>query len=700
MLTGEVPAPSRSRGLSATLLRWSLLVTLLLGLGLGALLTVQLAKATRTSMTVEGRQLLFMFEDSARAALQNKDLSTASRVVNGLFQNQAVRVAVLQQADGEVLDERSRPLRTTGLRFLTDSLFGVEQTFDLPLRDDEDMTLGQLRLVLDTAPYATLFADRTLALLSAGVLCIFILLIVFHLVYQLLLARPLAQLLQDMQGIDPEFPGRHQLSVPDVHRNNELGRWVTRINLLLTAIEHNTNKRHETEESLLPMSHVDFLTGLPNRQGLQKKLDRILVAADEEGSMVATLCVGLDGFKLVNEQYSFQQGDWLLRQFSQRVSSQLENEIAIFARLGGDQFIIVQDGVENPYQAAVLAQKVLFMLQQPFTLQLPGSNDEVEVALGATIGITLYPRDAEGSELLLQKAEQTLQLAKLGARNRYSFYVASIDTELRMRRQLEEGLKKAVENRQLHVLYQPQIDYGTGRLVGAEALLRWQHPVHGWIPPDHFIPIAEQSGSILRIGEWVLEQVCQQLARWQAEGWVDLRVAVNLSAVQLHNRGMDKVVERMLATYRIPAACLEFEVTETSLMQNVDIARQHLLELRKLGVGISIDDFGTGHSSLAYLKRLPLDKIKIDRSFVQDVLDNEDDATIVRTVIQLGHSLGLKVLAEGVETVEQQALLIDWGCNEGQGYLYSRPVDEDVLTSMLQNDQVATVLAPLQQVQE
>lgn len=695
MLTGDDRSASRQRGLATRLLRWSMLITLLLGMAAGLLLTWQAASLARTGMAVEGRQLLLMFEDSARYALKESDASEAGRVVNGLFQNQAVRVASLQHADGRVLDERSRPLRNMGLRYLTDSLFGAELSFELPLVDDDNTELGRLSLLLDTAPYATVFADRTRIMLSIGVLCAFILLVVFHLLYQTWLSRPLASLLQAMQDINPDYPGRTPLPIPAIHKDNELGGWIKRINQLLGSIENSVQSRHEAEESLLRMSHVDFLTGLPNRQGLQKKLDRILAQADEDGSMVAVLCVGLDGFKRINEQYSFQQGDWLLRQFSQRVTGQLDSEVASCARLGGDQFIIVQTEVENPYQAAVLAQKILFMLQQPFILQLPDNNDEISVILSATIGITLYPRDAEGSELLLQKAEQTLQLAKLGPRNKYHFYVASIDSELRMRRSLEEGLKKAIENREMHVLYQPQIDYATGRLVGAEALLRWQHAEYGWISPDHFIPIAEQSGSILMIGEWVLEQVCRQLARWQAEGWDSLRVAVNLSAVQLHHRGMDKVVARMVAHYGIPAASLEFEVTETSLMQNVDIARQHLLDLRELGVGISIDDFGTGHSSLAYLKRLPLDKIKIDRSFVQDVLDNEDDATIVRTVIQLGHSLGLKVLAEGVETEEQQALLIDWGCDEAQGYLYSRPIDAAALGEMLQEDQKVAAARPL-----
>ena len=267
-----------------------------------------------------------------------------------------------------------------------------------------------------------------------------------------------------------------------------------------------------------------------------------------------------------------------------------------------------------------------------------------------------------------------MTLAKSRSRNRYQFYIASVDSEMRRRRELEKDLRDALSLEQLHLVYQPQVDYRNHRVTGVEALLRWQHPQHGFVPPDLFIPLAEQNGTIIPIGEWVLDQACRQLREWHDQGFSDLRMAVNLSTVQLHHAELPRVVNNLMQVYRLPPRSLELEVTETGLMEDITTAAQHLLSLRRSGALIAIDDFGTGYSSLSYLKSLPLDKIKIDKSFVQDLLEDEDDATIVRAIIQLGKSLGMQVIAEGVETVEQEAYIIAQGCHEGQGYLYSKPL--------------------------
>lgn len=672
-----VPVPVYTR-LSSLLLRWTLLVALCVSIGMSLVQVVHSVSYTKQAINTDGRQILAMFEDPARQALYNLDSSMGRQVINGLFRHEAMRSARLGHPDELPLAEKLRPLQHGGMRFLTDRLFAPEQSFQLQLDDRSGAQfIGRLDITLDTAGYAAGFIKEALIILATGILRAVILGIILYLVLRRLLTRPLSGMLSELSYIDPEHPGVHQLSIAPSHRNNELGQWVTRINQLLHAIQHVNQLRREAEENLLHMSHVDFLTGLPNRLGLQGKLDKVLVRARQSDSTVAVMCIGLDGFKSINERYSFQLGDWILRSFAQRVSSQLLGETSSFARLGGDQFILIQSGLNN-YQAAVQAQKILFLLHQPFVVPQQG-QDDVEIRLSATIGITLFPDDAPTGELLLQKAEQTMRLSKMSGRNRYQFYIASIDQQLRERRQLEEDLRVAIEHQELHLLYQPQIDYASGKIVGAEALLRWRRKGKELVPPDTFIPLAEQTGSIIDIGNWVLEHACEQVREWLDIGWTDFRVAVNLSAIQLHNEELLPTIERMLSTYRIPPACLEFEVTETCLMQDVEKARQQLLALRELGVAIAIDDFGTGHSSLAYLKRLPLDKIKIDRSFVQDVLEDGDDATIVRTIIQLSHSLQFKVLAEGVETEAHERTLIDMGCDEGQGYLYSRPISADDL---------------------
>ena len=237
------------------------------------------------------------------------------------------------------------------------------------------------------------------------------------------------------------------------------------------------------------------------------------------------------------------------------------------------------------------------------------------------------------------------------------------------------------------MVYQPQIRYSDHEVVGVEALLRWQHPVHGMVPPDLFIPLAEQNGSIIAIGEWVLDQSCRQLREWHDQGFTELRMAVNLSTVQLHHADLPRMVNNLLQIYRLPPRSLELEVTETGLMEDISTAAQHLLSLRRSGALIAIDDFGTGYSSLSYLKSLPLDKIKIDKSFVQDLIDDDDDATIVRAIIQLGRSLGMQVIAEGVETLEQETYVINEGCHEGQGYLYSKPLPARELSVFLKQGQ-------------
>lgn len=429
------------------------------------------------------------------------------------------------------------------------------------------------------------------------------------------------------------------------------------------------------------MAQYDFLTGLPNRQQLQQQLDKILVDGGRLQHRVAVLCVGLDDFKGINEQFSYQVGDQLLLALADRLRAH-SGRLGALARLGGDQFALVQANIEQPYEAAELAQSILDDLEVPFDL-----DHHQQIRLRATIGITLFPEDGDSTEKLLQKAEQTMTLAKARSRNRYQFYIASVDSEMRRRRELEKDLREALPRNQLYLVYQPQISYRDHRVVGVEALLRWQHPELGMVPPDQFIPLAEQNGSIISIGEWVLDQACRQLREWHDQGFSELRMAVNLSTVQLHHSELPRVVNNLLQAYRLPPRSLELEVTETGLMEDISTAAQHLLSLRRSGALIAIDDFGTGYSSLSYLKSLPLDKIKIDKSFVQDLLDDDDDATIVRAIIQLGKSLGMQVIAEGVETAEQETYIIAQGCHEGQGYHYSKPLSARELTHFLKQAQ-------------
>jgi len=627
-----------------------------------------------------------MFRDPSTQAVYSLDREMGMQVIEGLFQDNAVRMASIGHPNETLLAERERPLKTSSTRWLTDLILGQERSFTTQLvgRSPYSEYYGDLRITLDTATYGDGFIVNSVIIFISGVLRALTMGLVLYLVYHWLLTKPLSKIIEHLTSINPDRPSENQLPLLKGHEKNELGIWVNTANQLLASIERNTHLRHEAENSLLRMAQYDFLTGLPNRQQLQQQLDKILVDAGRLQRRVAVICVGLDDFKGINEQFSYQTGDQLLLALADRLRSH-SGRLGALARLGGDQFALVQADIEQPYEAAELAQNILDDLEAPFAL------GDQEIRLRATIGITLFPEDGDSTEKLLQKAEQTMTLAKSRSRNRYQFYIASVDSEMRRRRELEKDLREALPRDQLYLVYQPQISYRDHRVVGVEALIRWQHPEHGLVPPDQFIPLAEQNGTIIAIGEWVLDQACRQLREWHDQGFTELRMAVNLSTVQLHHSELPRVVNNLLQIYRLPPRSLELEVTETGLMEDISTAAQHLLSLRRSGALIAIDDFGTGYSSLSYLKSLPLDKIKIDKSFVQDLIDDDDDATIVRAIIQLGKSLGMQVIAEGVETVAQEAYIISEGCHEGQGYLYSKPLPARELLAYLKQAQRSNV---------
>ena len=664
--------------LSVKLLRVVLLSALIVGVALSVAQIVFDAYKTRQAVAGDAQRILDMFRDPSTQAVYSLDREMGMQVIEGLFQDDAVRVASIGHPNEAMLAEKSRDLQQSSSRWLTDPILGQERTFTTPLvgRGPYSEYYGDLSITLDTATYGKGFLVNSVIIFISGVLRALAMGLVLYLVYHWLLTKPLSRIIGHLSSINPDRPSEHKIPQLKGHEKNELGLWINTANQLLESIERNTHLRHEAENSLLRMAQHDFLTGLPNRQKLQEQLDKILIDAGRRQRRVAVLCVGLDDFKSVNEQFTYQAGDQLLLALADRLRAH-SGRLGALARLGGDQFALVQADIEQPYEAAELAQSILDDLEAEFAL------DHEQIRLRATIGITLFPEDGDSTEKLLQKAEQTMTLAKSRSRNRYQFYIASVDSEMRRRRELEKDLRDALSREQFHLVYQPQISYRENRVVGVEALLRWQHPEHGLVPPDLFIPLAEQNGTIIPIGEWVLDQACRQLREWHDMGFSDLRMAVNLSTVQLHHAELPRVVNNLLQIYRLPPRSLELEVTETGLMEDISTAAQHLLSLRRSGALIAIDDFGTGYSSLSYLKSLPLDKIKIDKSFVQDLLDDDDDATIVRAIIQLGKSLGMQVIAEGVETAEQEAYIISEGCHEGQGYHYSKPLPARELAAYL-----------------
>ncbi len=449
------------------------------------------------------------------------------------------------------------------------------------------------------------------------------------------------------------------------------GRFVRRAGVIQDVTE-----RQRQEARIEHLAYHDALTGLPNRAMLTDRLAQALAQAQRRQQQVAVLFLDLDRFKLVNDSLGHVAGDLLLQEVARRLRAALREDDTV-ARVGGDEFQVVLGNVAGPADAARVAEKMMQVLGAPFVLE----GQELHVT--ASLGVSLFPRDGASGELLLKYADTALYEAKGEGRNAYRFFSPEMNAQAHGRLRMENDLRRAVERGELELHYQPQLDLASGEVTAVEALLRWRHPLRGLVPPNAFIPMAEETGLVLGIGDWVLREACRQVALWQREGLADLRVAVNISARQLQRPGLDASVRAALAASGLAPHSLELEITESSVMLDPHHAQSVLQSLRELGVQLSIDDFGTGYSSLAYLKRLPLDRLKIDRSFIGGIPADGDDATIVETIIVMTHKLGLRVIAEGVETLEQQLQLVRQGCDEIQGFLLAHPAPAADLPALL-----------------
>ena len=458
------------------------------------------------------------------------------------------------------------------------------------------------------------------------------------------------------------------------------------------GVVQDVTERKAQEARIEHLAYHDGLTGLPNRTMLMDRLGLALSQAQRLEQQVAVLFLDLDRFKPINDSLGHLVGDQLLREIARRLRAALR-EIDTVARVGGDEFQVVVCNVAGATGAARIAEKLMRALSEPFMVE----GQELHVT--ASLGVSLFPRDGASGELLLKFADIALYEAKGEGRNAYRFFSPEMNAQAHGRLRLENDLRRAVERNELELHYQPQLDLAIGEVCAVEALVRWRHPERGLVLPNQFIPMAEETGLVLGIGEWVLGEACRQVAQWQrdglATGSAPLRVAVNISARQLQRPGLDGAVRRALAQSGLPAECLELEITESSVMLDPQHAQSVLQSLRDLGVQLSIDDFGTGYSSLAYLKRLPLDRLKIDRSFIGGIPTDSDDAAIVETIIVMTHKLGLRVIAEGVETLEQRLQLVRQGCDEMQGFLLAHPVPADEVPALLARLKVAAAGAGL-----
>jgi diguanylate cyclase (GGDEF)-like protein/PAS domain S-box-containing protein len=461
----------------------------------------------------------------------------------------------------------------------------------------------------------------------------------------------------------------HQLA--EVERHPQTRRPIK----LVGAVQDITALR-KTEEQIAHQAYHDPLTGLPNRLLFNDRLKMAMASAHRKGQRLALLFLDLDNFKNINDSLGHAVGDLLLQAVAKRLVRWVRAEDTV-ARLGGDEFILLLPGIEDTDFAVHAAQRIQESLRTPFRIR------EHELHVTASVGVTFFPDDGRDLDTLVRNADLAMYRAKDHGRDQYSLFTPAMNQRMLERMALESDLRKALERDELLVHYQPKVDLTTGRMTGLEALVRWQRPRQGLVMPDQFISLAEETGLIVPLGAWVLRAACTQTKKWHDQGFAGLVVSVNLSPRQFREKDLVSMTESILAETGLPAGCLELEITENVVMHSVGEAIDTLERLSALGIRLSLDDFGRGYSSLYYLKRFPMNALKIDRSFVADIVTSQNDAAIVDTIISMGRSLNLMVIAEGVETKEQLAMLKQHKCDQMQGYLFSRPVPAEEITDLL-----------------
>ena len=465
-------------------------------------------------------------------------------------------------------------------------------------------------------------------------------------------------------------------------------REIEMVNLHLTELSFELARGLEAkDEELARLANYDSVTGLPNRVLFSDRLHQALAHGERDASVVGVMILDLDRFKNVNDSLGHPVGDELLRIIGERLQQVLRTGDTV-ARSGGDEFMFLLNDLGDPAAAAYIARKLLKCLSGAY--QLAGN----EIFMTGSIGISIYPNDGLDAVMLTKNADAALFHAKHEGRDNYQYYTGSMNARALKRLSLESELRRAVEREEFALLYQPQVDLVSGRIVGVEALLRWNHPERGLVSPAEFIPLLEETRLIVPVGQWVLRSACQQSRAWLDAGMTPIRMAVNLSALQFQQPDLVGMVAGIFMESAIDPACqdIELELTESLIMRDVEKTIVTLNQLHEMGVKLSIDDFGTGYSSLSYLKRFPINTLKIDRSFVSDLENNTDDAAIVAAIISLGHNLKMNVIAEGVETAAQLEYLQRAGCDEMQGYLFSRPVSAATVETMVREDSRCAVL--------
>ncbi len=454
-----------------------------------------------------------------------------------------------------------------------------------------------------------------------------------------------------------------------------LVKWESQGRTILRSIRY-AIERKRSELRLNYLAQFDPLTGIPNRQFFYDQLKRATARARRENRRVSLLFLDLDEFKVINDTLGHDAGDTLLKEVATRLRRSLR-EGDVVARLGGDEFAILLEGVNQPLDVEATANSLLEVISRPYRIA------DRQITVTTSIGITMYPSDHADTHMMMKNADIAMYRAKEDGRNNFKFFTAGMHTELMAYHELERDLQEALRLGEFHLAYQPKVNLRTRRLQGLEALLRWQSPTRGAVSPSEFIPVAEDSGHIIPLGYWVLEEVLKTLRGWMDRGIRCVPISVNVSARQFQQADFHRRVAGLLASYRVPPSLIEVELTEGLVMEDTGAAQAELARLKEIGLRISIDDFGTGYSCLSYLRRFPIDVLKIDRSFVEEIGSHQDAEAIIEAIISLARSLRLDTVAEGVERTEQLDFLLERGCEVAQGYLFGKPMERALVEPLL-----------------
>ncbi|MCG9728816.1 EAL domain-containing protein [Shewanella sp. Isolate13] len=624
---------------------------------------------TREELSLTQRELIDSFEQPAINAIWALDDLLAAQTIQGILKVKHVSSALLELEDGSRFVSVNNGAPAANPEFfikISSELFGdlkeVSRSLYRPFYTDANGNkelIGTLTVFYDTQELTSALISSLRFSLWATLARAFLLTLVLSVVFHRFLTQPIAKISEAIDKIDPESPAKNLLPVTRSHSNDELGVVISKLNQILAQFDTTQNK-------LRKMATRDPLTGLPNRTLLLETITVTIQRAKLQECRFALLFIDLDRFKNVNDSLGHDIGD----QFLVRVARNLEiavGQSGTVARLGGDEFVVLADSIESPNHAAELVDKLLIQLNVPMQL------NEHTVHPAASIGIAIYPDDGLRAEDLIRHADIAMYSAKAAGSNQWAFFKPQMTERAAVRLRTEASLHDALENSEFLLHFQPKLDLKSGEVVGCEALIRWQKDGR-LISPASFIPVAEETGIIIPIGRWVIEQSCKTIQQWKVKYNLAMPIAINVSSQQFQDSSLVPDIKQAALRYQIAPELLEIEITETSLMNDIESAIIKLNQLKAAGFGIAVDDFGTGYSSLSYLRRLPINTMKIDRGFVSDL---PQESAIASTILMLGKQLDLSIVAEGIENEQQLEWLQKRGCEIGQGFYFSKPLAID-----------------------